>query len=243
MTSIENRQQHILYNIKKISHDEINKDINFINFYNKSDFSEEDDNLSLSSLSDNEIGKFKNAVKTEGSEIDEKWSKKYKDSIDCSNPKGFSQKAHCQGKKKKEAVEATSSASSGQYSAPLFSLATPKDPVTKVQESIEGGETTEATGASSAGQYSTPGWVAPNKKNWRGASKTQIPGGKFVQIKKKCQKFPYCNQGDINALKLYENKLVKQSIQNLSEKMGISENVIKAIIQHELEEMMIKRQK
>lgn len=94
-----------------------------------------------------EIGKFKDAVKNEGSEIDEKWSKKYKDSIDCSNPKGFSQKAHCQGKKKKEAVEATSSASSGQYSAPLFSLATPQDPVTKVQESIEGGETTEATGA------------------------------------------------------------------------------------------------
>ncbi len=33
-------------------------------------------------------------------EINEKWSQKYKDSIDCSNPKGFSQKAHCQGKKK-----------------------------------------------------------------------------------------------------------------------------------------------
>ena len=32
----------------------------------------------------------------------EGWSKKYKDSIDCNNPKGFSQKAHCQGKKKKE---------------------------------------------------------------------------------------------------------------------------------------------
>jgi len=31
----------------------------------------------------------------------EKWSQKYKDSIDCDNPKGFSQKAHCQGKKKK----------------------------------------------------------------------------------------------------------------------------------------------
>jgi len=28
------------------------------------------------------------------------WSKKYKDSIDCDNPKGFSQKAHCAGKKK-----------------------------------------------------------------------------------------------------------------------------------------------
>jgi hypothetical protein len=32
--------------------------------------------------------------------ITEKWSKKYKDSINCNNPKGFSQRAHCQGKKK-----------------------------------------------------------------------------------------------------------------------------------------------
>ena len=33
--------------------------------------------------------------------LNEAWSKKYKDSINCSNPKGFSQKAHCAGKKKK----------------------------------------------------------------------------------------------------------------------------------------------
>mgnify|MGYP003111414403 CR=1 FL=1 len=32
---------------------------------------------------------------------EKKWSKKYKRSIDCSNPKGFSQKAHCAGKKKR----------------------------------------------------------------------------------------------------------------------------------------------
>ena len=30
------------------------------------------------------------------------WSKKYKRSIDCNNPKGFSQKAHCAGRKKNE---------------------------------------------------------------------------------------------------------------------------------------------
>ena len=35
-------------------------------------------------------------------ERESKWTKKYKDSIDCSNPKGFSQKAHCQGLKKKK---------------------------------------------------------------------------------------------------------------------------------------------
>jgi len=33
-------------------------------------------------------------------QVNEKWSAKYKSSINCSNPKGFSQKAHCAGRKK-----------------------------------------------------------------------------------------------------------------------------------------------
>jgi hypothetical protein len=37
--------------------------------------------------------------------IEEEWSEKYKRSIDCKNPKGFSQKAHCQGKKKNEDID------------------------------------------------------------------------------------------------------------------------------------------
>jgi len=36
--------------------------------------------------------------------VAEKWSKKYKRSINCNNPKGFSQKAHCQGRKKTESI-------------------------------------------------------------------------------------------------------------------------------------------
>ena len=32
--------------------------------------------------------------------IEEKWSQKYKRSINCNNPKGFSQRAHCAGRKK-----------------------------------------------------------------------------------------------------------------------------------------------
>ena len=32
--------------------------------------------------------------------IEEKWSQKYKSSINCANPKGFSQRAHCAGRKK-----------------------------------------------------------------------------------------------------------------------------------------------
>jgi hypothetical protein len=35
----------------------------------------------------------------------EKWSNKYKKSINCSSPKGFSQKAHCAGRKKNESLE------------------------------------------------------------------------------------------------------------------------------------------
>ncbi len=33
-------------------------------------------------------------------QVNEKWSDKYKRSINCNNPKGFSQRAHCQGRKK-----------------------------------------------------------------------------------------------------------------------------------------------
>ncbi len=45
-----------------------------------------------------ELGVKKKKKKNEG------WSDKYKKSIDCNNPKGFSQKAHCAGKVKKENV-------------------------------------------------------------------------------------------------------------------------------------------
>lgn len=38
-------------------------------------------------------------------EILEGWSDKYKRSINCNNPKGFSQRAHCQGRKKNEDIE------------------------------------------------------------------------------------------------------------------------------------------
>jgi hypothetical protein len=132
-----------------------------------------------------------------------------------------------------ETSEATSSGSAGGFEAPLFS-ATEGD-VKKV-------EATEATGSGSSGSYETTSFLAKsqNKKDWRGKSKTQIPGGKFVQVKKKCQKFPYCNQGDIKALKIFENEKVKKAIQNISERHNISENVIKTIIAYEYENTFSK---
>ena len=44
--------------------------------------------------------KYINSMKKKTKKMNEGWSEKYKKSIDCNNPKGFSQKAHCQGKKK-----------------------------------------------------------------------------------------------------------------------------------------------
>ena len=48
--------------------------------------------------------KFINKMKKKTKQRNEGWSDKYKKSIDCNNPKGFSQKAHCAGRKKQENV-------------------------------------------------------------------------------------------------------------------------------------------
>lgn len=157
-------------------------------------------------------------------QIEEKWSKEYKRTIDCNNPKGFSQKAHCDARKKRKKGEETKSKS-------------PFKEEKSNPKKVEGKktETKEATGSGSAGSYVTPAaWAkSTSKKDWRGKSKTQIPGGKFVQVKKKCKKFPYCNQGDIKALNIFENEKLKKIIKTISEKHGISENVIKNIISYE----------
>ena len=46
--------------------------------------------------------KFINQMKKKTKQRNEGWADKYKKSIDCNNPKGFSQKAHCAGRKKRE---------------------------------------------------------------------------------------------------------------------------------------------
>lgn len=220
-------------------------------------------------------------------EMKEKWSEKYKKSIDCKNPKGFSQRAHCQGRKKKmqEAINESVRTQAAQLKdiARKFSKesdgSTEKDniekmililkrqlrkgidietkenemPITKVvqividrlkdnpyhyskSEKSNKTETKEATGASSAGQYSGPAFGAKSMspKHWRGKAKTQIPGGAFVQVKKKCKTFPYCNQGDINAVELSRNPVVKNKKKKLSEQYGVSEELIMQIIINEL---------
>ena len=97
-------------------------------------------------------------------------------------------------------------------------------------------EAKEATTTASSGQYSTNSiWAkSTKKKDWGPSRKTQIPGGKFVQVKKKCKKFPYCNQGDINALKIFENKSVQSVIESVSGKYGVDKNIISDIVFEEI---------
>ena len=171
-------------------------------------------------------------------ETNEKWSEKYKKSIDCNNPKGFSQRAHCQGKKKKsENKESTGASSAGSFAGPIaFKDSEFVRNSFKETPKLTKTETKEATGSASSGSYETPAaWAnSTSKKDWRGKSKTQIPGGKFVTVKKKCKKFPYCNQGDINALKIFENETLQRVIKNLSVKHNLSEDIIKSVILTEI---------
>jgi hypothetical protein len=142
--------------------------------------------------------KVKGGFVYEGEEVKEKWSEKYKKSIDCKNPKGFSQRAHCQGKKKKiEATEATGAGSSGSFEGPAFGAKT----------------------------------MSP--KDWRGKSKTQIPGGQFVEIKNKCKTFPYCNQG-IDAINLTESEVFKNTTKKIAEQYNLDIKLIQEIIMREI---------
>ena len=81
-----------------------------------------------------------------------------------------------------ETKEATGSGGSGGFET-LFSV--------KKKNIGKKVETKEATGASSSGSYETPSiWAKTmNKKDWRGASKPLIPGGKFVEVKKSVKLF------------------------------------------------------
>jgi hypothetical protein len=146
--------------------------------------------------------------------------------------------------KKIETKEATGSGSAGQYSGPVFGgndefWEKSRSETPKLKEDIEKVETKEATGSGSVGSYSTPAMWAKStkKKDWGPSRKTQLPGGTFVSVKKKCKKFPYCNQGDIKALNLYENDNLKNAIKNISKKYNISETTIKSILNYELEKI------
>lgn len=97
-------------------------------------------------------------------------------------------------------------------------------------------ETKEATTSASSGQFSQPAiWAkSMSKKNWKGASTKYMPGAKRVQVKKKCKTFPYCNQGDINALKIFESENVQNAIDSVSSNHGYDKDYISEIVFREI---------
>ena len=120
-----------------------------------------------------------------------------------------------------EIEEATGASSSGAFVAPMGGKTIKRTfkkseipvsvdglPKRNIDKPIGGGysfnedkevleeELDEATSAASAsGQYSTPKFWAKDKGNWRNRVKKAYPDGKFVNIKKKCKNYPYCDQG------------------------------------------------
>lgn len=138
--------------------------------------------------------------------------------------------------KKNETKEATSAGgSAGMFVGPLSGKKIDNS-VPTVRENKKKIETKEATSSSSSGQYSQPAiWAkSMSKKNWRGASTKYMPGAKRVQVKDKCKKFPYCNQGDINALKIFESVNVQLAIDNVSNQYGYDKNYISEIVFDEI---------
>ena len=101
-------------------------------------------------------------------------------------------------------------------------------------------EAKEATLSSSSGSYETPFFLAKDKKNWRGAAKTLYKGGKFVKVKEKCKKFPYCNQGDIKALELFEDGKYSRLADKVAKKMGEDPIKVKSIVLNDIEESLFR---
>ena len=99
--------------------------------------------------------------------VKEDWSEKYKDSIDCNNPKGFSQKAHCQGRKKrmKESVEILDA--SGNLFATVIDIIKGSDykfksftqPEDSINENKSGDSSLHDWFTKSRSSDGTPGWV------------------------------------------------------------------------------------
>jgi hypothetical protein len=134
--------------------------------------------------------------------------------------------------------EQTMAGSSGQYSAPLFS--TIKKELR--EEILSTGEyDVPAFGKTSKGSRKNPLKIDGPDSIYKGRAvkdkdfpKWGGPDSVFIKIKEKCKKFPYCNQGDINALKIFENESVKNVIEKVSNTYNLHEDHIKDIILYEL---------
>lgn len=95
--------------------------------------------------------------------------------------------------KKSEIPELVGGVPKGGMNKPIGSMYSFNEEKEVLEEEEELDEAT--TVGSVGGQYVTPKFWAKGKGNWRNRVKKAYPGGKFVNIKKKCKTYPYCDQG------------------------------------------------
>ena len=169
--------------------------------------------------------------------------------------------------KEVETDEATTASSSGGSSTSAFAKSNKKkdwNPSKNTQ--VSGGkfvkeseeEFKEATDASSSGSYDVPLFGKGPKgrrdplridgeksiKQSRAVKDKKFPkwGGPdsvFIKVKDKCKKFPYCNQGDINAIELLEMEELTQAVNEIAKEMGVPYKEIEKIVLNEIKEIFI----
>jgi hypothetical protein len=152
--------------------------------------------------------------------------------------------------KEEEVDEMTGAASAGAFSAPLSGT----------KEETKEQEFTEATSASSSGAFDVPAFGKTTHGGRRDPLKIDGPssiykgravtdknfpkwGGPksvFIKVKDKCKKFPYCNQGDINAIEVVkEDKELQKVIIETSKKYGIPHSHVENIVLNEINKIFI----
>lgn len=126
--------------------------------------------------------------------------------------------------KEVEFKEATDASSSGSYDVPAFGKTTKggrRDPLR-----IDGEKSIKQSRAVKD----------KNFPKWGG------PGSIFIKVKDKCKKFPYCNQGDINAiemLEMLEMEELSKAITEISIEMKVPYKEIEKIVLNEIKQIFI----
>lgn len=158
---------------------------------------------------------------------------------------GIINKKHQVMKKALGVKEQTTADASGSVESPVFGKTILKKDIHKIHNTKKK-EIDEVVSADASGSYDAPighGSKNPLKidnpktvnRETRAVKDKKFPkfggpDGKFVEVKEKCKKFPYCNQGDMNALTIYESKELKKVIQEVSVKYKIAPSKIEKMI-------------
>ena len=165
--------------------------------------------------------------------------------------------------KKMETKESTDASSSGSYVGQSFGTTILKKDLYKLNNTKkynvnEEEEFKEATDASSSGSFDVPLFGKTTKgrrdplridgeksvKQSRAVKDKKFPkwggpGSVFIKVKDKCKKFPYCNQGDINAIELLEMEELTQAVIEVANEMGVPYKEIEKIVLNEIKQIFI----